>query len=106
MAETVTDEVPENGLNENREGAPKLRLSQTSNNGVRVIAGNIAEEEKTQSLALCNANHSQMLKDATIAPAVSAVEMAIARVPWEIKAQPRERRRASKTSGFPSTNYD
>lgn len=101
MAETVTDEVPENGLNENREGAPKLRLSQTSNNGVRVIAGNIAEEEnRALRWPFAMQTYSQMLKDATIAPAVSAVEMAIARVPWEIKAQPGKEEEQAKQVAF------
>ena len=101
MAETVTDEVPENGLNENREGAPKLRLSQSSNNGVRVIAGNIAEEEnRALRWPFAMQTYSQMLKDATIAPAVSAVEMAIARVPWEIKAVPGKEEEQAKQVAF------
>lgn len=95
------DVVPENGLPENREGAPKLRLSQVSNSGVRVIAGNIAEEEnRALRWPYAMQTYSQMLKDATIAPAVSAVEMAIARVPWEIKAQPGKEEEQAKQVAF------
>ena len=71
----------------NQENAPKLRLSQTSNAGVRVVAGHIAEEEnRALRWPFAMQTYSQMLKDATIAPAVAAVEMAIARVPWTVKA--------------------
>lgn len=77
--------VPES----NREGAPKLKLSQSSNDGIRVIAGNIVEEEnRALRWPYAMDTYSEMLKDATIAPAVAAVEMAIARVPWVVKAQP------------------
>ena len=71
----------------NQENAPKLRLSQTSNAGVRVVAGHVAEEEnRALRWPFAMQTYSQMLKDATIAPAVAAVEMAIARVPWTVKA--------------------
>lgn len=81
--------VPESGFSENREGAPKIRLSQTGNNGVRVIAGHIAEEEnRALRWPFAMQTYSQMLKDATIAPAVAAVEMAIGQVPWTIVATP------------------
>jgi hypothetical protein len=95
------DVVPENGFKDTRDGAPKLRLSQTSNNGVRVIAGNIAEEEdRALRWPFAMQTYSKMLKDATIAPAVSAVEMAIARVPWEVKAQPGKEEEQAKQVAF------
>src|SRR5574344_3172891 len=69
--------------------APKCRLSQSSNSGVRVVAGNIAEEEdRALSLPFAMQTYARMLKDATIAPAVAAVEMAIARVNWRVVASP------------------
>ena len=62
----------------NQENAPKLRLSQTSNAGVRVIAGHIAEEEnRALRWPFAMQTYSQMLKDATIAPAVAAVEQGL-----------------------------
>lgn len=65
---------------------PRIRLSQMSYNGLNVFSGNVYED--------CNADlrwpnaiftYKKMAKDATIAPALSLVEMAIARVPWSIK---------------------
>lgn len=65
---------------------PRIRLSQMSYNGLNVFSGNVYED--------CNAElrwpqaiftYKKMAKDATIAPALSLVEMAIARVPWSIK---------------------
>ena len=81
--------VPESGFSENREGAPKIRLSQMGNNGVRVIAGHIAEEEnRALRWPFAMQTYSQMLKDATIAPAIAAIEGAIAQVPWNVVATP------------------
>lgn len=89
--------VPENGSAD----APKLRLSQMSNGGINVIAGHIAEEEN-RALRWPFAMHtySQMLKDATIAPAVAAVEMAIARVPWTVVATPGKEEEQAKYVEF------
>jgi hypothetical protein len=95
------DVVPENGFAENRDGAPKIRLSQTGNNGVRVIAGNIAEEEnRALRWPFAMQTYSLMLKDATIAPAVSAVEMAIAQVPWDVVATPGKEQEQAKQVAF------
>lgn len=81
--------VPESGFPDNREGAPKIRLSQMGNNGVRVIAGHIAEEEnRALRWPFAMQTYSQMLKDATIAPAIAAIEGAIAQVPWNVVATP------------------
>ena len=99
MEEDVS--VPESGLSDTREGAPKIRLSQTSNNGVRVIAGHIAEEEnRALRWPFAMQTYSQMLKDATIAPAVAAVEMAIARVPWVVEATPGKEEEQAKQVMF------
>lgn len=95
------DIVPENGFPESREGAPKIRLSQTGNNGVRVIAGNIAEEEnRALRWPFAMQTYSLMLKDATIAPAVAAVEMAIARVPWTVAATPGKEEEQARQVNF------
>lgn len=95
------DIVPENGFPESREGAPKIRLSQTGNNGVRVIAGNIAEEEnRALRWPFAMQTYSLMLKDATIAPAVAAVEMAIARVPWTVAATPGKEEEQTRQVNF------
>lgn len=81
--------VPESGFPDSREGAPKIRLSQMGNNGVRVIAGHIAEEEnRALRWPFAMQTYSQMLKDATIAPAIAAIEGAIAQVPWNVVATP------------------
>lgn len=81
--------VPESGFPDSREGAPKIRLSQMGNNGVRVIAGYIAEEEnRSLRWPFAMQTYSQMLKDATIAPAIAAIEGAIAQVPWNVVATP------------------
>lgn len=93
--------VPENGFSENREGAPKIRLSQTGNSGLRVIAGMIAEEEnRALRWPFAMQTYSQMLKDATIAPAVAAVEMAVAQVPWTVVATPGKEEEQAKQVNF------
>ena len=93
--------IPENGYSDNRDGAPKIRLSQTGNNGVRVIAGTIAEEEnRALRWPYAMRTYNEMLKDATIAPAVAAVEMAIARVPWTVVATPGREEEQAKQVNF------
>jgi len=65
---------------------PRIRLSQMSYNGLNVFAGNVYEDcnhELRWPTAIFT--YKKMAKDATIAPALSLVEMAIARVPWSIK---------------------
>lgn len=99
MEEDVS--VPESGLSDTREGAPKIRLSQTGNNGVRVIAGHIAEEEnRALRWPFAMQTYSQMLKDATIAPAVAAVENAIWQVPWTVVATPGKEEEQAKYVTF------
>lgn len=65
---------------------PRIRLSQVSYNGLNVFGGNIYEDCQAE-LRWPNAifTYKKMAKDATIAPALSLVEMAIARVPWTVK---------------------
>lgn len=65
---------------------PRLKLSQSSYNGLFTIGGHIFEECQwelrwPQSIK----TYKKMAKDATIAPALNLVEMAIARVPWSVK---------------------
>jgi hypothetical protein len=65
---------------------PRMRLGQVSYNGLNVFSGNIYEEcaaELRWPRAI--QTYKKMAKDATIAPALNLVEMAIARVPWSIK---------------------
>ena len=65
---------------------PRMRLGQQSYNGLNVFSGNIYEEcaaELRWPRAI--QTYKKMAKDATIAPALNLVEMAIARVPWSIK---------------------
>lgn len=65
---------------------PRLKLGQSSLGGLNVFAGRIYEE-KDAALRWPNAisTYNQMLKDASVAPAVALVEMAIARVPWTVR---------------------
>ncbi len=65
---------------------PRLKLGQTSYNGLWTLGGNVFEECQ-QELRWPFAIHTykKMAKDATIAPALNLVEMAIARVPWSVK---------------------
>jgi hypothetical protein len=65
---------------------PRLKLGQTSYNGLWTLGGNVFEDCQ-QELRWPHAIHTykKMAKDATIAPALNLVEMAIARVPWTVK---------------------
>ena len=65
---------------------PRLKLGQSSYNGLWTSAGQIVEE-CSQELRWphCMHTYKKMAKDATIAPALNLVEMAIARVPWTVK---------------------
>lgn len=72
---------------ENQEAsALRLKLGQSSVGGLNVFSGQIYEE-KEHALrwpqAICT--YEKMRKDATIAPALNLVEMAIARVPWVVR---------------------
>lgn len=71
---------------ENQEPALRLKLGQSSVGGLNVFSGRIYEE-KEAALRWPNAiyTYNQMLKDATIAPAINLVEMAISRVPWQVR---------------------
>lgn len=65
---------------------PRLKLSQSSYNGLWTSAGQIMEEcahELRWPYAM--QTYKKMAKDATIAPALALVEMAIARVPWQVE---------------------
>jgi hypothetical protein len=65
---------------------PRMRLGQSSYNGLYTVAGTI-QEECSQELKWpqCMQTYKKMAKDATIAPALNLVEMAIARVPWSVE---------------------
>lgn len=70
---------PENSI-------PRLRLSQSSYNGLWTIGGRVFEECQHELRWPQSMNtFKKMAKDATIAPALNLVEMAIARVPWTVK---------------------
>lgn len=65
---------------------PRLKLSQSSYNGLWTASGHIMEECQAElKWPRCMATYKKMAKDATIAPALNLVEMAIARVPWSVK---------------------
>lgn len=83
MVEEISLSAGEDGV----EGPiPKVRLSQMSYNGLNVFSGKVYEDCSAE-LRWPNAIHTykKMAKDATIAPALALVEMAIARVPWTVK---------------------
>ena len=85
---TITKAV-DNGsvsLSYGNESIPPIKLGETGFSGLRALNGILFEE--------CNSDlrwprssktFKEMSKDATIAPALSMVEMAIARVPWTVK---------------------
>lgn len=66
--------------------APRIRMGQQSVSGLNVISGMLFEE-KDAALRWPYAvfTYKDMLRDATIAPAINLIEMAVARVPWLIK---------------------
>lgn len=65
---------------------PRLKLGQSSFNGLWTAAGTIVEECNSElRWPMCMQTYKKMAKDATIAPALNLVEMAIARVPWSVK---------------------
>lgn len=66
---------------------PPIKFGQSGDLGLRVIAGNIYEEEDPNLMwPYAMVTYKKMMKDATISPALSLVEMAISRVPWVVKA--------------------
>lgn len=66
---------------------PPIRMSQMSHAGLRVVGGNVYEEQDLNLVwPYAMVTYKKMMKDATIAPALQLVEMAIARVPWRVKA--------------------
>lgn len=75
MADTQTDTQ-----------APRIKMSQSSVSGLNVISG-IILEQKEWALRWPQAikTYEEMLRDATIAPAINLMEMSIARVPWSVK---------------------
>lgn len=85
MAEEITDSSP--SLTQGSESAiPRMRLGQQSYNGLFTLGGTIYEEcEQELRWPQCIITYKKMAKDATIAPALNLVEMAIARVPWVVK---------------------
>lgn len=66
--------------------APRLKMGQHSVSGLNVLSGLLFEEkEYALRWPQCIRTYNEMKKDATIAPALALVEMAIARVPWTVK---------------------
>lgn len=82
----MAEETPEGLSQGNDITIPRLKLGQSSYNGLWTLGGNIFEECNGE-LRWPRAIHTykKMAKDATIAPALNLVEMAIARVPWTVK---------------------
>ena len=65
---------------------PPIKFGQSGDLGLRVLAGNIYEEDDPNlQWPYAMQTYKRMMKDATIAPALQLVEMAIARVPWVVK---------------------
>lgn len=65
---------------------PRLKLGQSSYNGLWTLGGSIFEECNHElRWPQCINTYKNMAKDATIAPALTLVEIAIARVPWTVK---------------------
>ncbi|MGL5012981.1 MAG: phage portal protein family protein [Bacteroidales bacterium] len=89
MAEETEDLTPTLTAGEGMDSTnpiPRMRLSQVSYNGLNVFSGNIFEECAYElRWPQCMQTYKNMAKDATIAPALNLVEMAIARVPWHIR---------------------
>lgn len=85
MAEEITDSSP--SLTQGSESAiPRMRLGQQSYNGLFTLGGTILEEcEQELRWPQAILTYKKMAKDATIAPALGVVEMAIARVPWSVR---------------------
>lgn len=66
---------------------PPIKFGQSGDLGLRVLGGNIYEEEDPNLMwPYAMSTYKRMMKDATIAPALALVEMAISRVPWVVKA--------------------
>lgn len=84
MAEANLEESPT--LTTGDDPIPRMRLGQVSFNGLNVFSGNIYEEcQYDLRWPQAIQTYKNMAKDATIAPALNLVEMAIARVPWTIR---------------------
>lgn len=65
---------------------PRMKMSQSSYNGLWTASGSVMEECAHElRWPQCMSTYKKMAKDATIAPALNLVEMAIARVPWSVK---------------------
>jgi hypothetical protein len=65
---------------------PRLKLGQSSYNGLWTLGGSIFEEcQHELRWPQAISTYKKMAKDATIAPALSLVEMSMARVPWTVK---------------------
>lgn len=65
---------------------PPIKLGEQGFNGIRAINGVIYEEANSDlRWPRSSQTFKEMAKDATIAPALNLIEMAIARVPWTVK---------------------
>lgn len=65
---------------------PDLTLGQVSNNGLITLGGEIFEEYQWElRWPYATETYKKMANDETIAPALSLVEMAIARTPWTVE---------------------
>lgn len=84
MAEEKEDLTPT--LSTGSDPIPRMAMGQASFSGLNVFSGNIYEEcAQDLRWPRCMQTYKDMAKDATIAPALNIVEMAIARVPWNIR---------------------
>ena len=66
---------------------PPIKFGQSSGLGLNIMGGRVYEEDDPNLVwPYAMQTYKKMAKDATIAPALALVEMAIARVPWVVKA--------------------
>lgn len=80
---------------------PPIKFSQSSSLGLNVISGRVYEETDPNLVwPYAMRTYKMMMKDATIAPALSLVEMAIARVPWVVKAPEGKEEQFEKEMSF------
>lgn len=79
--------MPDENTNIPAETAPlKMQKQQMSYNGLAVIAGQIAEDcNNDLRWPDCMETYKLMAKDATVAPALNLMEMAIAKAEWSVR---------------------
>lgn len=78
--------LEENNSLQAEEAPISLRKSQMSYNGIAVIAGQIVEDcNEDLRWPQCMETYKLMAKDATVAPALNLMEMAIAKAEWSVR---------------------